>query len=299
MRRGSILICAVFVSLGAQAGPLGRSDGIDSFLLPFIRKEVAKQGNSSAWKGAGNGGYVIRFDLDVTGDGRKEAFISCSLASSGSYADWEVMSVEENGEMRPYADRLQLSVDGLWVVDNEGQRNLFQEFAPSEEDQRSTPQEDWLYPVYRYSFSFPRTDITKYKWNFSEVQSSREQRDVDGIDVKVILLSSYLNDREAKWIDVDEWRVNMNDYFFVPGDSDKLALNSSLTPEVALSLIESTAQKRADKTGTDDGGELVRNDAGAATERASTWSRAAVWGGAIVLLLLGCVLLRRLFSSQN
>jgi hypothetical protein len=220
------------------------NERIDKFLVPFVRREAAKQGDSGTWNDTGNGGYVFRFVLDVTGDGKDEVFISCSLASFRSYAEWEVFSVGADGALQPYAERIQLSIDSIWLAGDKGRTELVQEFPPPEEEQRQVAQENWKYPILRYSFDYPTIQTTKEQLTRDEIQELRRSTPVKQISLKAVSASDYVVDPASKWVDIKEWRLNSHGYFIIPHDRGDETRISTFTPEFALKQLEARLNSR-------------------------------------------------------
>ncbi|HUP81658.1 MAG TPA: hypothetical protein VM260_24110, partial [Pirellula sp.] len=220
----------------------GQSDAqqattIVNYIRPFVAAEAKKQGNSWEWEAIGNGGYLMRMFIEVTGDDRNELFLTTSLATFKNQAEWQVFEIEPGGALRPYKKSLRFPSDSVWASTANGKPQLLFLAPPDRESQRLLPSEEWKQSLYRFDFKHP--EITESR---SEVTTAegQELRPVDPNalpKLEVVLLEDYLTRPNAQWVAVPEWKTNAHDYFMRPEDAERISKNQGFTPQAALILL--------------------------------------------------------------
>lgn len=214
---------------------------IDSYIKPIIAS-IANDPNVGgwAWETHGNGGYLLRMEMDVNGDGHDEIFLTTSLTAVKRSADWKVFDVDTSGAMRPYARSIEVPADSVWPSSDEATPSLIYVAAPSLE--REQANEVATFPVYRFTFAFPQIEKSLSYATEGAVAALRPSDPNRLPKLQAILLADYLADRDAGWSEVEEWKMDANDSFFRPEDRDRAASNTSFTPEVALNAINQRLQ---------------------------------------------------------
>lgn len=219
---------------------------ITDYLKPIVSK-IAADPNAGgwAWETNGNGGYLLRMSMDVTGDGRPEVFVTTSLTSSKHIAEWTVFDVTEAGAMRPYAKSIRLPADSVWPANEPQSSSLVYVAAPDRERERAS--EERVYPVYRYTLSFP--EVTQSLTYLSELEAAKLRPMDTNVLPKLqsILVADYLTDPQAKWSEVSEWKLDANDCFFRPEDKERTMKNTSFTPQAALARLNLAPNTLQDK----------------------------------------------------
>lgn len=231
------LACLAGAAMGAN-----RSAAIDGYITPLVVAEAQKNGNSAEWEGSGNGGYVMRHLLDVTGDGRSELLVSSSLASSSNRSEWKVFDVSPTGEMRPYEGTISLMADAVWVTKAGSTTELRCEWPPDfDSDEgvknRLLPEGEVRHHVSRIEFAYPKIKETKASVTDAEAVSLKSGSTDTKPKLETMLLADYLTNPNAAWQIVPEWRSNSNDYFQRPEDAARINELSGFTPQVAMSLL--------------------------------------------------------------
>jgi hypothetical protein len=216
---------------------------ISDYLRPIVSK-IAAEPNAGGWtwETSGNGGYVMRHMVDVTGDGRPELFVSSSLASSSNRSEWKVFDVSPDGEMRPYEGTINLIVDAVWVTNAGSTTELRCEWPPdfdSEEGlkNRLLPEGEVRHHVSRIEFVYPKIKEAKASVTDAEAASLKAGNTDTKPKLEAMLLADYLTNPNASWQVVPEWQSNSNDYFQRPEDVARINGLSSFTPQVAISLL--------------------------------------------------------------
>lgn len=214
---------------------------IDNYIKPIIAS-IANDPNVGGWtwETHGNGGYLLRMEMDVNGDGHDEIFLTSSLTAVKRSADWRVFHVDTSGAMRPYARSIEVPADSVWPSSDEAAPSLIYVAAPSLE--REQANEAATFPVYRFTFAFPEID-NSLSYATEEAVAALRPPDANRLPkLKAILLADYLADTNAGWSEVEEWKMDANDSFFRPEDRDRAASNTFFTPEVALNAINQRQQ---------------------------------------------------------
>jgi hypothetical protein len=237
----SMTLFGLFCSFGIAAAK-NRIGAIDNFIRPIIAKELPKSGNSAEWDGSGNGGYLFRYLIDVTGDGRAEILVSSSLASFSNRSEWKVFDVSPNGEMMPYEGVVNLIADAVWVARAGGTTELRCEWPPDfDSDEglknRLLPEGEVRHLVSRIEFAYPKINEIKASVTDEEAVSLRAGSTDTKAVLEVMLLADYLTNETATWQAVPEWRSNSADYYHRPEDAVRINELSSFTPQVAISLL--------------------------------------------------------------
>ena len=236
-----IMLPALACFAGAAMGA-NRNAAIDSYITPLVVAEAQKNGNSAEWDGTGNGGYVMRHMVDVTGDGRPELLVSSSLASSSNRSEWKVFDVSPTGQMRPYEGTINLMADAVWVTKAGGSTELRCEWPPDfDSDEglknRLLPEGEVRHHVSRIEFAYPKIKETKASVTEAEALSLKAGSTDAKPKLEAMLLADYLTNPNAAWQVVSEWRSNSNDYFQRPEDAARINELSGFTPQVAMSLL--------------------------------------------------------------
>lgn len=206
---------------------------ITDYLKPIVSK-IAADPNAGgwAWETNGNGGYLLRITMDVTGDGRPEIFVTSSLTAAKRIAEWVVFDVSDSGNMHAYKQRVSLPADSIWPNVEQNTPSLVYVAAPDRERERAS--EDKIYPVYRFTFAFPEIKESLTYVSEEDVSRIRPADPKDLPKLQAILLSDYLSTVDAKWSYVPEWKLDGNDCFFRVEDKDRASKNTDFTPQVAL-----------------------------------------------------------------
>lgn len=226
------------------------ASGIAQYLKPIVSKIAADPNVGGwTWETNGNGGYLLRMDMDVTGDGVSEMFITSSLTSVKNIAEWAVFDVNKDGEIRPYGNSIRIPADSAWTRTEDNTTSLIYLGAPDRE--REQVSDEKSYPAYRFSFAFPEIEASLTYISEEEAGKLRPADPSQLPRLQAILLADYLTNPDAKWVDVMEWKLDANDCFFRPEDKERAAKNVTFTPQVALSklgVINSATPSRRKQT---------------------------------------------------
>jgi len=211
-----------------------RDASIVGMLKPIVAKIAADPNVGSwEWEHNRNGGYLLRMQVEVTGDDRPELFVASTLQSSKYAHVWHVYDVTGDGELRPY--RTTLSFISATPRTEKGMQ--FLDLFPFADEERLRISDEKPYRVVHYSFSYPTVkETTSF---VSEADAIRLQpNEVSQLPkLQAILLADYLANPDAKWSQVVELKRDAGDYYFRPEDKERATKNVAFTPQAALSLL--------------------------------------------------------------
>lgn len=167
---------------------------INDYLKPIV-SEIAAYPNSGGWtwETRGHGGYLLRLEMDVNGDGRPEQFVTTSLTAVKYTAEWAVFDVSEAGVISQYAELVRLTADSAWPAAEQDSPALLYVAPPSRERQRTN--EEAVNPVYRFTFKFPEIQETVSYASDDEVAKLHPQ---SLPKLQAILLADYLTQPGAR-----------------------------------------------------------------------------------------------------
>ncbi|MEK7951357.1 hypothetical protein [Luteolibacter soli] len=233
MPRSRVVVPVLFFACVSVASAQ-RVAAIDGFLKPIVSK-IAAAPNIGGWEWERNwnGGYLLRRWMDVTGDGRSEAFIASTLESDKYGHIWHVFDVSADGIMRPFGKTLRH--DSALPVKEDGKTCLLYLPGPSQERMRVSDPKP--YEVYRYRFAFPKIEEA-FSW-VSEEEDRRLGQDYEKRlpKTEVILLADYLSDPTAKWSDSTQLKLDARDRYYLEENKERAEKNMAFTPQVALAKL--------------------------------------------------------------
>jgi MYXO-CTERM domain-containing protein len=241
----TLLLLAIYFTASADNQP---PKEVFDYLKPLLQHETTTAGD--IWTDSGNGGYVFRFDLDVTGDGRPEMFLSSSLNFRNESGLWQVY--ENRGEQGyipfeyvPGKSDVGLFATELWIEDVNGQRSILA---------FGRDRMDWF--IGRYSFRDGRVIYESAKTTQEMVERTKAAGNVKRVvpEVRGVLLADLLRNPEAEWkrINFDSRAPNPNGYYIAAEDAEKVKGLSNFTPGLALKWLQSAAvgKRPAEALGT-------------------------------------------------
>ena len=215
-------------------GSAQKVTAIADYLKPIVSKIAADPNVGGwTWETNGNGGYLLRVQMDVTGDDRPEVFIASTLESTKHAQSWTIFDVDVDGSMRPYNRSLEYSF--AWPVTESGLKHLIYVSRPDRERERVS--EDKTYAVYRFAFAFPEIKESISYASEEEAAKLSQANPSQLPKLQAILLADYLTKPDATWSDVTEWKLDANDCFFRAEDKDRATKNTAFSPQVALARI--------------------------------------------------------------
>lgn len=220
-------------------------------LLPFIgfaadpteqfAKNLLAGVDAEYWRGIARdkppGGYLLRFEHDITGDGRKELFLASSLETDEGACAWSIYSPDAQQNYTKIGSNVVIPLgDGFYFKSAGAQRELQAVYKN---------QKFGLGIIDRYSVSSAGI-VTHTKQELTAEQIT--QLDADnwketfgiGEEVKPtvskVLLAEYANNRSVQW---RAYRTDLGvtDQSSDPADANAIAANSSFTLQIAKQLL--------------------------------------------------------------
>lgn len=236
MSRNRVIAVSVFIFCMSQAHA-AREAAIDAVLRPLI-SDIAADPNAGGWTWNTNfnGGYLLRLDMDVTGEGRTEMFIASTLESTKHEHYWIIFDVNKDGIARPYSQRLRFS--SAWPIEENGKTLLMYIGAPNKEMQRDNVEK--AYPAFKYEFSFPKIDSRTFYVDQATAYSSASAGENHRSQMLAILLYDYVMLPQAPWVDAKTLLCDATDRYFRPEDKERAMRNTTFTPQVALAMLDGT-----------------------------------------------------------
>ncbi len=215
-------------------GSAQQVSAINDYLKPIVT-EIASSPNAGGWKWETNrnGGYLVRKEMDVTGDGQPELFVASTLQSTRHEQTWTIFDVAKDGTLRPY--RTTLNHSSAWPIVEGDKTYLTYVLPPDKERMRESDEKP--YPVYRYAFEFPEIKESLSYSSEVEVYKISQFASEELPKLQVILLAEYLMKPDAQWADVTEWKQDSNDCYFRPEDAEIAEKNTNFTPLTALAML--------------------------------------------------------------
>lgn len=212
------------------------------FLKPVLEREVNSAGD--IWDASGKGGYVLRFDIDVTADGLPEMFLTSTLDMRKQSSTWTVFKAQQNGDYQLFpqvapGSGVQVYATELWI-----------ETMPAGvaivswgNDRWGPNPNKWFAGRYIFSragISFERTETTKEAMD-ALVNAGRVVKVVP--KVSGLLLVDLLRNPNAQWkpIDFDRNAPDPNGYFIAAEDAERVKGLGNFTPDLALRWLASAA----------------------------------------------------------
>lgn len=246
---GSLLAC-----FGGAAGA-ARVEALDAYMRQIIAEELPKQGNSAAWDGCGNGGYLVRQLVDVTGDGQAELLLIGTLAAHPNYGEWTVFDIAPSGDLRPYGRSVSLMAGAVSLARVDQVTELRCEWPPDVDSDegmknRLLPEGTVRHRLSRFVFSYPDVFEQVDQVTDSEAEKLRSQVVEANPQLESIMLADYLMDGDATWSPVPEWGCNAENHFFRPEDAEKGKSRATFTAQRAWQLLHKDAKSNAGTAAT-------------------------------------------------
>lgn len=236
MRAALLPTSLVFSWLAASAASPAPKQ-VFEYLKPVLEHETNAAGD--IWASSGNGGYVFRFDLDVSGDGLPEMFITSSLEFQNQSGTWRAYRAQRNGDYVPY--NYAGGVGGLHMFGTE----LLVEQVGAAKSILTFGSDRGKNYVGRYSFqdtqvSFERNEVDAA--TFNQLKSSPSVKRIVP-EVQGVLLVDLLRNPNAEWkrIDFERNAPDPNGYFIAAEDAERVKGLVNFTPDLALRWHASAA----------------------------------------------------------
>jgi|GEM_PF-4424881 len=191
------------------------------------------------WEGSGNGGYLLKADVDLTGDGRPEWLVSSTLNMFNHSTDWLVYARSPDRKLIPFDGSFRAPPGYVRPGRNEaGAFVIAGDLGWSEEGLRVT--------------RFERSKIVEELLPHGGEQTEQSARDFElGLSwprvrypVFGIRLSDFASGKIV-WREIDIDKASPADhsgYFILAEDAAQMLGNTAFTAEFALQLLNSAGE---------------------------------------------------------
>jgi hypothetical protein len=199
------------------------------------------QALEGVWERAGQGGYILRAQVDLTGDAKPELLLSTTMQAWRHSTIWEVYSQNADGALQRFAQPLTLAIgsyqpardpDGEFVLLNYDRhdRQLLVEKVRAEGVETVA--------VSNSNNELDTTDLdvdetkANYYDNYAEKWPGQE------FVVEALKVYDFIAGRTA-WRTIDQRLVVMPDdgYFLSSTDAEEMKANKDFTPQMALEML--------------------------------------------------------------
>lgn len=220
----------------------------ESVLREFVEAKVRNQlGDPYLWNPANNGGYLLRFSLDLDGDQKNEDFIASTMNFQGSQGSWLVFSHgKQIGSVSLSANKFVAIREGETII------------LPYGEPYNATEMNAFNNTIrfFRQKILGGSIQIEEVEAKWSDYTKIREEWIRDGTEmqpsVDALLLIDYLKgDRKWKAIDFSLSNYNLSEgqYLVLEDDLERLS-KVQLTPEDALTMLASESKPKSPRQRT-------------------------------------------------
>lgn len=199
-----------------------------SYVRNLVEEEIPTAGD--VWEGAGAGGFLFRFRLDIDQDGQEELFLTSSLETFHLSSTWHAFKAASDGQYQAYSDTLYFCLRGCILGRVPGKLTLF----------------SWEQPMLSEPITGFRHDFQDGLLRATRGILSEEDRDalhaavaegrleVFSPRLEAVSLYDLLHDPDAPWVALDSDRFNLRDYVRHP---DLNLPPESFTAHAAATLL--------------------------------------------------------------
>lgn len=202
------------------------------YVKTLISRETQTAGDH--WEGAGAGGYLFYFKFDINNDGNEELFLTSSLDSFKSYAEWTVYHKTTQGKYVPYKNTVTLPIGGFSVEKNDGP-TVFVNCSSR---------------GYKYYASRRKLVGDTFQLEVNEISEKEYERlnspeSVQQVtpQLEAIHLVDFLHNPKQAWMEVDPktLKTNGNGFVRIPKDEGRMK-KFQMSPKAALQEIEKSKE---------------------------------------------------------
>lgn len=241
MKNHALILCAAL--LGVLQARAQTPELALRYLAPLIEEQTKTAGDE--WVRAGQGGYLLRFLLDVDNDGRPELFLSCSLEFQHLTGQWQVCSQAPDGRWKAFDKAVSLRGDELFARNSGNGLELACIHPPDRDSQRTLEPGKWVQAVERYTFAFPKVEVTEAKMTDDQLEKFKSEFNALASPpaVEGVLLADYLNNPgTAAWkkLDFRTGLLNTEGFYLSAEDQVKTSGLKDFSPAAALEKVRSS-----------------------------------------------------------
>lgn len=235
----ALLYCVLLI------GNLANSAVEEGVLREFVEAKARNQlGDPYLWNPANNGGYLLRFSLDLDGDNKNEDFLASTMNFQGSQGRWlAIADGKQIGSVSLSANK--------FVAIREGDSIVLPYSAPYNATEMDSFDKTIRFFRQKISHGDIQVEETKARW--TDYIKIREEWIKNGTEmqpsVEALLLIDYLKgDRNWKAVDFsgNDYEFSEGQHFVLKTDFERLS-RIQLTPEDALTMLASESYTRPAK----------------------------------------------------
>lgn len=227
-----LLVFSIFIFSYATLMHADSSLVYTDYLKPILNHELKSA--TDVWENTKSGGYLFRFQMDVTGDGQKEIFVTSSLNAFRLDATWNVFQADKNGRFTPFDKTVRLPMNELRVEQTDN-GPVFVQWSES----------DRIYAVTKTRFRGHNILTDTETVPFNDFIDGKQAKLLESTflvqpPLEAIALIDFLNNPDGMWMPVKSLATNADGYVVIPDDAERLN-RLSMTPQEAVALLENLA----------------------------------------------------------
>lgn len=241
-----------FLALLVLAAPAVARDSVDVQYAKFLLQRLESD-KFDYWRGMGEqppGGYVFRFEIDVTGDGRNEVFLGSSLNGDHRSASWTVFTLRQDS----------------WTSTGQVSLRAGEIYGKLAADTKTLALGGWArtsgsnYWINQYQFQPDGTFVDQGREVMVLTEDERHEigseswTERNGLGLKVspvvskMLFAEYLTDSASQWRPYDP-KLPANAQHQQDQERIRMDTASAFTPEYAAKLVAALEGSTAAKNG--------------------------------------------------
>lgn len=271
------------------------------YALEQVERYASAQGLRPSWEGPGNGGYLLRAEVDLTGDGKPELLLTSTLELLNQVTSWRVFENTRDGSLWQYPEAYVGSANVYRPA-----RDAAGDMVVLRYDRNRRHLDVMTFKGGRQEHKFipdnaPEWDNESYVFQNYETKWPEIRFPVNGIK----LCDYAAGSQEWEPIDFEKPAPGGDGYFIVATDAEVMRGNKSFTPDVALLQLRSLPPLSAAPSITGGNGnrlatsEANRSRYGKDSGDESNAVYGGLWIGAVFLAVALVVWLKRIRSGTR
>ena len=289
--------CALLVQANPQEAEIRRL--VSSEIGHLYRVGQALEGR---WVEAGQGGYILRAQVDLTGDRKPELLLSTTMSEHLGLTTWHIYEKTADGTVRSYVDTLLLPIGSYQPARDPAGDFVLLQYDRHARELAIQKFKEWRVETQVVSDAeIEQLDESHFCYDY-ETKWPYQQFPVEALKV-----SDYVSGN-GSWRTIDHQLVVMPDegYFLSTADAEEMKSNKDFTPEVALRMLRSlppTAAGSPDNHGDQPPGTVPGGTSQSATAEeeggslfTSAW--AGLWAGLCLVAVAAFLWFRKVKGGR-